>query len=1153
MLTDYSLTIRQPDFEALYPGAEVWQATHRDDSRPLTIITYRLSSPGGTSRTARALWSAELRKLFRLSCLPFDASMIGFVTGGFKNDDAGGQLVLVMEDSLLPNVQGWLSEADGKQCANQWRGTHTANRAELWEHIAGLFRALASMHESRIVHRRIMPANILVDVSLSRDQSGFLKLGRFEASTFFHAAKRLAAPFSTKRLDPSHLWYNFELQPPSTITTPLSGTPAGDVYSLLTSALWLCAGKPDGQDLNQFAGSLTSGNASAAADIRKAVTESAIQALQTPEERSFFALLNMPRFPIAVTAAQYHDEANAVIRHMRRMARDAGGPLHISMLRQTEDAVKRLYENPTLQWQEWLCQACRAGRFVVSEHDEESAQHRGRILLPNGWTLIGAIFRSSSGRLDWNRFFIQGIKEFGGTQQGISVPLNTFSIQILSANKLQPTNARSWRGLFDQALPPQTPTVPAQKALDVLNFAELSFWEEHVVPVRVTNVKEQWTATRGEELVEIEQLFGDAEFPINPPIRQKEPPDFATILQDKRPPIEVELSDTSDLWDRERQQERWIEPLYFVREIPERAAGPARTLRLSRAITRNDSRTILGWRGYFKTKDQGWQMGLFRRRRQAVDLLSRHAILADVLRNPAVRQRRVEPPPLSLSYEPWSEEKNRLVSNTLATAPLFLVQGPPGTGKSTFVAGLMRFILSQEEDPSARILVVAQMHSAIDELATKVQTMFEKVHADGSVSPLVLRLRSPRDEVDEARADREMTEKSTELLHSCAEAIEGLRTQPPYDAIYNALLLEIQRPSEEFLDRLTHAANIVFTTCTDRHLDQISRTEFDWVIIEEAGRLVGSDLVIPMRLGHRWILIGDPNQLGPYRREDFREVVSRLATEQLQAGQLSPLEKDRLEVDCHRLLGPFETLFESLPFQQKEKLTQQHRMHPQIRQVVSHVFYQRELTDDAETAGKIPFLYNDDSLLSQRAVIWLDVPHRHWPNGHTTVEQREPEGFSYSNASELDLVRRFLTYLDTHRPDGISAESTLSFAALAPYKLQVNELKKLLRSHVFPDWLEIVPPAGTFTATAFQGREADIVLLSMVRNNLQFDAGFLDRKQLNVSLSRARRLLVVVGCFEMLKMRAESGRSQDDFVRILVDELSQFVVPAPVVFPEVLR
>ena len=138
---------------------------------------------------------------------------------------------------------------------------------------------------------------------------------------------------------------------------------------------------------------------------------------------------------------------------------------------------------------------------------------------------------------------------------------------------------------------------------------------------------------------------------------------------------------------------------------------------------------------------------------------------------------------------------------------------------------------------------------------------------------------------------------------------------------------------------MIEAASIIFTTCTDKHLDAVSRTDFDWVIVEEAGRLVGCDLIIPMRLGHRWVLIGDPNQMGPYRQVDFRDVMRRELDRAERENDLQPGERLRLEADGLSLLGPFETLYSTLDASQREMLTQQHRMHPQIRQVVSNAFY----------------------------------------------------------------------------------------------------------------------------------------------------------------------------------------------------------------------
>jgi superfamily I DNA and/or RNA helicase len=55
------------------------------------------------------------------------------------------------------------------------------------------------------------------------------------------------------------------------------------------------------------------------------------------------------------------------------------------------------------------------------------------------------------------------------------------------------------------------------------------------------------------------------------------------------------------------------------------------------------------------------------------------------------------------------------------------------------------------------------------------------------------------------------------------------------------------------------------------------------------------------------------------------------------------------------------------------------------------------------------------------------------------------------------------------------------------------------------------------TVDAFQGREEDIVFYSIVRSNRYKEIGFLrDYRRLNVALSRARELLIIVGDHKMV-------------------------------------
>ena len=75
-------------------------------------------------------------------------------------------------------------------------------------------------------------------------------------------------------------------------------------------------------------------------------------------------------------------------------------------------------------------------------------------------------------------------------------------------------------------------------------------------------------------------------------------------------------------------------------------------------------------------------------------------------------------------------------------------------------------------------------------------------------------------------------------------------------------------------------------------------------------------------------------------------------------------------------------------------------------------------------------------------------------------------------------------------------------AVLTPYLAQVRRLKGLAKER----GVEIG------TVDGFQGREKEGVIISLVRSNDTGEVGFLeDLRRMNVALTRARRLVVVIG------------------------------------------
>lgn len=86
---------------------------------------------------------------------------------------------------------------------------------------------------------------------------------------------------------------------------------------------------------------------------------------------------------------------------------------------------------------------------------------------------------------------------------------------------------------------------------------------------------------------------------------------------------------------------------------------------------------------------------------------------------------------------------------------------------------------------------------------------------------------------------------------------------------------------------------------------------------------------------------------------------------------------------------------------------------------------------------------------------------------------------------------------------------------VAPYNVQVNLLKRVL-------------PAGSRVGTVdkFQGQEAEVVIVSMTTSSGDYLPRFMDflysKNRLNVAVSRARSLAIVVANPELLSIRCRT-------------------------------
>jgi len=197
----------------------------------------------------------------------------------------------------------------------------------------------------------------------------------------------------------------------------------------------------------------------------------------------------------------------------------------------------------------------------------------------------------------------------------------------------------------------------------------------------------------------------------------------------------------------------------------------------------------------------------------------------------------------------------------------------------------------------------------------------------------------------------------------------------------------------------------------------------------------------------------------------------------------------------HRQRPAFDARFTSLGWQ--------HRMHPDISAFPREMFYGPSALQDANTIASrdAPLGWDFAKELRGRRV-WLDVRGQE----QSGVNQREVDAMEA-------VLRRFLGWVERKGPPNREMPQEWEVACLAFYTKQEGAIREMLRRVTGDDRYTrfSVPNVEIVSGTVdrFQGREADLVLLSM-RNTRR--TGFLDSvNRLNVAVTRARQQLVIVG------------------------------------------
>ena len=433
------------------------------------------------------------------------------------------------------------------------------------------------------------------------------------------------------------------------------------------------------------------------------------------------------------------------------------------------------------------------------------------------------------------------------------------------------------------------------------------------------------------------------------------------------------------------------------------------------------------------------------------------------IRNPNVKQIALIPKALQegIQRNPSQEEAIRKALMYY----LSIVQGPPGSGKTFLLVNLV-YNINIIKGSTEKILICAQTNQAIDNIIK----LFKKYDFEKYV-----RVLSPAKEISEelditnsvhklARDKIYSDPKKYKELITLIERKEknGFLSEKDYK-IYKERISNIE-------NAIIEDSNIVLSTLNNSADERLKDFNFSYVLIDEAAQALEPDIILSLiHQAQMVVLIGDDKQLGPV-------INSKSAAE---AG-LSTSLFERL----HSLYkdAPFITL-----------LDEQFRMNEKLNEFPNKTFYESKM----KTKVKI---------LPDEKIPW---PNKDYPTFFYNIQGKEEiENKSRYNNDEVLAVDKCINKMMGYQVD------SKNIGILTFYSAQKQRFfEKFYTKEKYQD-LKID------TVDGFQGMEMDYIIISTVRSNEDGLLGFLrSEKRLNVSLTRARKGLIIIGDAKCLAKR----------------------------------
>ncbi|CAK85869.1 unnamed protein product (macronuclear) [Paramecium tetraurelia] len=487
------------------------------------------------------------------------------------------------------------------------------------------------------------------------------------------------------------------------------------------------------------------------------------------------------------------------------------------------------------------------------------------------------------------------------------------------------------------------------------------------------------------------------------------------------------------------------------------------------------------------------------------------------------------------------------------TKRITIIKGPPGTGKTQTTIGIISIMADllikakDNDNPQGCILVLAKSNSVVNDLVRKITDSIEKPNSiiycfnrkpdylkilrfgrpekcDKDIQRLSLEIRSQnhffqykvRDNVRESYNRCITPQIISELEHhqlqefknyliekdeqftliSLLSYIEELnfRTRKQkileaYGKLYNELsqlLKQKRKVYEEIEQQYLDQCHIIVSTlnscsklCLEQYFDKV---KLRMCIIDEAPTALEPSLLIPFvkyRIIEKVVLLGDIKQLNPIviANESINYGYNRSLFQRLAIG----LKNDSL------------------------KLIHQYRQIPNLAEITSELFYKNQLKNGIQDMQFPEWIKMKVSQTRNR--LFFNAPAFTESNEETS-KKNELE------CQAIILLTRYLlqgqNFPNNKKPITI----------ISAYRAQTDNIFKKLQQEKLTqenNQIHLIDQVELDTVDSFQGKENDIIILSLVRSNDK--QGFLkDKKRANVALSRAKYCQYIFGTKYTMKL-----------------------------------